>query len=326
MALALDDPPLDAIGVGGDGELVPVDALRADLAVRVAAGLAEDAVELLHVATHAVLLRVERGRAVRVLPVLLARIVAGAGRPADVLLHADVLVRVREEVVPVRRAVLHLQRELARVVVEADLAAVLRGLLGGRVVVVNEHLEEVVEVLALLREVAAAGADDRGVAVAEVELARPLHVGGAERIAADVRAAADEAVVVQHLLQLGGRLAVVARELDALVADLRDLGERLLKAHRGDVLVDGIELDGDLALLAAGQRAAGAGAESRRGTRRGQRTQETSSRQIHVCSPFRGIHLSCLQPLDANLCPDCAPTQAGPSSRRAGPSPVRPSA
>ena len=52
---------LDAIGVGGDGELVPVDALRADLAVRVATGLAEDAVELLHAAPHAVLLRVERG-------------------------------------------------------------------------------------------------------------------------------------------------------------------------------------------------------------------------------------------------------------------------
>ena len=79
----------------------------------------------------------ERGRAVGVLPVLLARIVAGAGRPADVLLHADVLVRVREEVVPVRRAVLHLHRELARVVVEADLATVLRGLLGGRVVVAS---------------------------------------------------------------------------------------------------------------------------------------------------------------------------------------------
>ena len=267
MALALDDIPLHAVGVGDGEERVPVHRSGAGLAIRIASGLTEDRVELLDALAHSVLLRVERRRAVGILLVLDHRVdagdhVAGAGRPADVLLHADRLVGVGEEVVPERGAVLHEDRMLPRMVVEADLDAKLGGVDSRLVVELDELLGEVVDLLRGLaglsaltgrpaasgREVAAAGADDEGVAVAELELRGLLEDLGVVRellhveailVVADVRAAHDKPGVREHLPKLCGVRAVVARELHSLEADFLDLEKRLRKRDLADLVLGG---------------------------------------------------------------------------------------
>ena len=291
MTLALDHVPLHAVGVGNREEFVPRNRRRAQLAVLVATRLAEDGVELFDALAHAVLLGVERRRAVRILLVLgdcgdSGELVSRAGRPADVLLHAHVLRGVREEVVPERRAVEHLDAVLPRVVVEADLAALGLRHLGGLVVELDELLREVVDRLRGLarlaatacgpggagRDVAAAGADDEAVAVGELERARLLKHVGVERaglrveavlVVRHMRAAHDKARVREHRLELFRRVVVVAGKLDALVAERRDVLERLrhaLALHEllaglvllaADVRADGVELQGDLRLRAA---------------------------------------------------------------------------
>ena len=214
MALALDDPPLDAVRLRDGEQRVPVDGRRATLAVGIATGLTEDRVEGLHILAHAVLLRMQRRGTVRILLVLGHRIdardeVARAGRPADVLFHADVVVGMREEVVPERRAVLHADRMLPRVVVEADLAAHLLRDHGRLVIELDELLRELVDLLRGLAglaaatggpggargNVAAAGADDERVAVARLECAGLLEDVRIERALLHVEAV----LVVRHV-------------------------------------------------------------------------------------------------------------------------------
>ena len=178
----------------------------------------------------------------------------------------------------------------------------------GLVVVLGELLREVVDLLRGLagvaalagrpaaagREVAAAGANDQVVAVAELELAclledvrivRPRLRVETIRRRRDVRARRGEACVVKHLLE-GLRVeAVVTGELDALEADRRDILERTLEtASREedlavlvlaatDVRADRIELKRDLALDAA----AGAAARTRAARKRRQRANRTKT-------------------------------------------------
>ena len=247
MDLAFGDPPLHAVGVRGGGDLGPVHALG------VHRGAAEDAVECVHaLAPAVVLLRVHGDGTVRILAPLFAGIASGAGGPADVLLHADLLARVREEVVEVGRAVLHRDVELRRVVVEADPAAVFRGRLGGDVVVLDMALHELVHVLALAREVPRAGADEQVVAESEVVLARRLDAVRAEVALVHVRAADGEAARGERTLQLRRAFPEARVELDRLVADLSDLGKGLVETVLPDVRADGVELHGDSRLLRPG--------------------------------------------------------------------------
>ena len=92
MLFALDHIPLHAVGVGSLEKPLPIDAGNG-AAVLEPAGLPENGVEpvrpraLMISRIHAsVLFGVESGAAVRILHILLARIVAGGGRPADILL------------------------------------------------------------------------------------------------------------------------------------------------------------------------------------------------------------------------------------------------
>ena len=174
----------------------------------------------------------------RILHVLLARIVAGGGRPADILLHADICRCVLEEVVPHGRAVRKLHLKLPGVVVKTNLATELRGILGGLRVILGEILPPVVLdpsrriPVNAGRTIAAARADDQVVAEGQVVFARLLHLVRSERILADVRPAGDKAVVRQHGgKRLGGKITpvpfVVTGELHALVADGGDRLERL---------------------------------------------------------------------------------------------------
>ena len=93
-------------------------------------------------------------------------------------------------------------------------------------------------------------------------------------------AARDKTVVVKELLELLGLESVLAGEFNALVADLSDILERLGDAdsrlderfglavsYAADILVDGVELHGDLRFCAAAEAAAsgkrGGGARKR---------------------------------------------------------------
>ena len=180
------------------------------------------------------------------------------------------------------------------VVVEADLAAHRRGDGRGLVVEVAELLGEVVDLLRGLadvaalaggpgapgRDVAAAGADHERVAVRDLEVECLLEDVGVELVlldveavlvVADVRTDRDEARVSEHSLKLLRLRVVVARELDALEADLADLLERLrereglLLVLGGDPLVQRIELQGDLAGTAGLAEGRAAGGRSERG-------------------------------------------------------------
>ena len=269
---ALGDPPLHTVGIRGGGHLGPIDALG------VHRGMSEDAVEGVHaLAAAVVLLRVHGNGAVGILAPLLAGIASGAGGPADVLLHTDLLARVREEVVEVGRAVLHRDVELRRVVVESDLAAVLRGRLGGDVVVFDMALHELVHVLALAREVPRAGADEQVVTESEVVLARRLDAVRTEVALVHVRAADGEAVRGKRPLQLRRALAEARVELDRLVADLRDLGKGLVESVLMDVRTDGVELHGDCLVAFPLSK-------SRYGAGRSQRGNKFSS--FHVLAPL----------------------------------------
>ena len=110
----------------------------------------------------------------------------------------------------------------------------------------------------------AAGADKHGVAELEVELGDLLELVALDLApATDVRATRNKAVVVEHLLYLLTGEAVVARELDGLVADLRHVGKGALKPHAGRnglavlvldaayVLVYRVQLQRDLAVPVA---------------------------------------------------------------------------
>ena len=175
-------------------------------------------------------------------------------------------------------------------VVEADPAAHLRRVRRDHVVVLRKLLRVVVDRLGRLaglaapargpaasgREVAAAGADDQVVAVAEVELARPLeHVRivlpllrvETVGVAPDVRAARLDARVREHLAELLRVEAVVAGELDAPEADRREVLKRPLEADArndhlavlvllaGDVGADRVELERDLGVDALARSA-----------------------------------------------------------------------
>ena len=242
----------------------------------------------------AVLLRVERGRAAGEALEPVAGVLAGAHAPAHVELHAHVLRRVGEEVLPHERAVLHrgARHELVRVVVVAERAAARVGRVRRLGVELDHLLPPAVVALgpALRRPHAAAGADEVRVAEFEVEVDRLLDHVRREHVAAHVRAARDEAVVAEHLLELLGGVAVVAGELDGLVADPLDVGERLREAHAlerpvllaGDVLADRVELHGGAAELAGGfsvraERGAGAG----RGGRACEGFKEGSTVHLH---------------------------------------------
>src|SRR5574344_5252 len=318
VTFALDHVPLDAVRVGDGEESVPVHRRRAGLA-----GLSENGVELLHVLAHAVLLRMKRRRAVGLLFVLVHRVealdeVARASRPADVLLHADGLVGVREEVVPERGSVLHADRMFPRVVVETDLHSDLRRVRGGLVIELDEFLGEIVDRLRGLaglaalagrpaaagREISAAGADDEIVAVPELELGRlledfravlvVLHVE-AVAVVAHVRAAGRKTGVSEHLLELGRARPVVAGELDAFESDRGDLLERLFEGDladrilRGNPLVERIELEGDLAGTARFADAGHAAGSDRERGSGGSAAEEVSTRNVHLCDILHGL-------------------------------------
>ena len=63
-----------------------------------------------------------------------------------------------------------------------------------------------------------------------------------------VRAAADQMVVVEQLAEVLGLVVVIAGELDALVAHLRDLGDRARQVLRA-LAPDGVKLQADRDLL-----------------------------------------------------------------------------
>ncbi len=65
-----------------------------------------------------------------------------------------------------------------------------------------------------------------------VEIAAQAGRSIRSRVHADVRAGALHAVAVEYLAQLGRRLAHVGRDLDGLVADLRDAGDGALEVGR----------------------------------------------------------------------------------------------
>ena len=90
--------------------------------------------------------------------------------------------------------------------------------------------------------------DDVLVADGAVELDGLVELVGLEGVVLRVRAAADQAVVVEHLADIGGLVVVVAGELDALVAHVRHGLEHAGQVLFG-VLADRVQLqaDGDLA-------------------------------------------------------------------------------
>ncbi len=286
MDLALDHVPLHAVRVRDLEELVPVHALLVRLA-----GLAENAVERHDPRPPAVLLGVEREGAVRILDVLCARVDPGVDGPAHVLLHLHGLVGMGEEIVPERGAVRHLDAVLEGVVVDADLAAHRRAIRRGLVVEVAQFLREVVDLLvrrdflvavAPGRHVPAAGAVQVGIAVGEVELAELFVAVGRELpVPVHVRPAHLKAVVREHLLELFGLVVVVAGELHALVADRLDVRERLGEPFLLDVLVDRVELQGDLAGTRRARRRQGMG-RGRRQRRAGAETGEKFSSCRHL--------------------------------------------
>ena len=102
-----------------------------------------------------------------------------------------------------------------------------------------------------------------------------------------MRAASDKTGVRQRLLQLGRRAIVIAGELDTFEADFTDLdkglgkGDLLLGILRRNPLVEGVELERDLARareLAALGDATGHGRERSAG---GDTAEEVSSGKVH---------------------------------------------
>ena len=87
--------------------------------------------------------------------------------------------------------------------------------------------------------------DEELVADGAVELDGLLELVALNGVVRRVRAAGDEAVVIEQLAQFLGAAAVIAGELDALVADLRHRGQRAgqvglaLLAHRVELQADG---------------------------------------------------------------------------------------
>ena len=295
-ALALDNVPLDAVSVGNREETIPLDALGARLA-----GLTENGIEFLYALAHSVLLGVKREGAVGILLVLLAGIKAGAGRPAHILLHLNALIGILKEVIPVElvRSEDRLHLKLPLVVMKTDESAGLRGRLGCLVVIFDEHLHEAgrhlgrrtgAVPLESRRNIAAAGAANELIAVAELEIKSLLDVLGRETIAGDMGSATLKTVVVEHLLDLGGAETAVARELNAGVAELLHVFKSLGEADLLDVTADGIKLETDLGRnlsLTAARRGANLGAATRgkseTAKHRG-RTEKVSSGNIHFYS------------------------------------------
>ena len=293
VALALDNVPLDAVSVGNREEAIPLDALRAGLA-----GLTENGIEFLDALAHSVLLGVKREGAVGILPVLFAGIEAGAGRPAYVLLHLDALIGILEEIIPIElvRSDDRLYLKLPLVVVKTDENTGLRGRLGCLVVALNEHLHEArrrlrrragTVPLESWRKIAAAGAADEVVAVAELEIDRLLDILRRETVAGDMSSATLKTVVVEHLLYLGGAEIVVARELNTGIAELLHIFKSLGETDLLDVTADGIKLETDLGGnlgLTATSRGANLGAatcgKSEPAERSG-RAEKVSSGNIH---------------------------------------------
>jgi hypothetical protein len=78
-----------------------------------------------------------------------------------------------------------------------------------------------------------------------VELHRALEVVAQQRVQPDMRAATFQPVVVEHLAQGRGVEVVVARELDALIADFGDFRQRVGQVALA-VVPHRIELHSDL--------------------------------------------------------------------------------